>query len=77
MSAILNTGALAGKVVFVTGASRGIGSDICISEMWPGIYRLLGSERNFEFFDSSVFQGISQKCYLIILKALQWRKSAQ
>ena len=28
MSAILNTGALAGKVVFVTGASRGIGSDI-------------------------------------------------
>ena len=28
MSAVLNTGALAGKVVFVTGASRGIGSDI-------------------------------------------------
>ena len=28
MSAILNTGALAGKVVFVTGASRGIGSDM-------------------------------------------------
>ena len=41
MSAVLNTGALAGKVVFVTGASRGIGSDIkfiALVSIW-GVFR--------------------------------------
>ena len=41
MSAVLNTGALAGKVVFVTGASRGIGSDIqfIVAVLSRGVYR--------------------------------------
>ena len=46
MSAVLNTGALAGKVVFVTGASRGIGSDIqFIVAVYLGVFFVFDSVR--------------------------------
>ena len=49
MSAILNTGALAGKVVFVTGASRGIGNDMH--------FRVVGQESMDQIFRCYIFYG--------------------
>ena len=72
MSAILNTGALAGKVVFVTGASRGIGSDmyfrVVARNLWTRdflltFFMVLGSDRNFEFFDSTAFHRAKMLVY--------------